>query len=362
MYQGATGLEPGEGPATPVGRPPVEWDPDLTGGPRDDLSGLAVASLIFGLIGGFIFSPLLGAAALVKIKQTGQRGKGLAVAGLVLSGVWAVVLAVVVGVNWYVTHRAEDMVALRIGQCLDFPAQGRDDPFVPGQIATLPCTGPHRAEMAGWVGFGDGRGNVGEYPGAAALVQRAQEGCLSVTRNYVLDPLSLPADVHARWYVPRDSEWSRGSHSITCFLAADQAPISRSLREDAAIVNTDQLHFLLAIRDCVQLTARVDALLTAGPPAELRSAVAQTVDACSAMGVKVDTQPWPSEAEPAMLQLVADLDAALPLWQSAAGATSDNDLRHRVEQAQQRHVPTHMLAVRRALKLSTTQGEPLPEQ
>jgi len=350
MHRGGTGGRPVEG----------DWDPDLEPGPRSDLSGFAVASLVFGVIGGVLFSPLFGVIALVKIKQTGQRGKGLAIAGLVLSAVWLLVLAVVLGVNRYVVHRAQDVVALRIGQCFDLPAAGRNDVFVPGPIATLPCTQPHRAEMVGWVSLGDGTADAGGYPGAAALVQRAESGCPSVSRNYVLDPLSMPADVHPRWYVPRASEWARGSHNITCFLAADRSPVSRPLREDAAIVSADQLRFLLAIRDCAELMVRIDALRAGGPPAELRSATAQATDACSTMGVELQAGPWPSAVQPAMDRFVADIDAALPLWQDAADATNDNDLRDRLQRAQQRTGPGHTLAVRRALGLSTTQGEPLP--
>jgi hypothetical protein len=362
MRRGETGLESADGAETPARGRPIEgdWDPELEPGPRSDLSGFAVASLVFGVIGGVLFSPLFGLIALAKIKRTGQRGRGLAVAGLVLSGVWLLVLAVVFGVNRYVVHRAEDVVALRIGQCFDLPAAGGDDAFVPGPIATLPCEQAHRAEMVGWVSPGDELGNAGGYPGAAALVQLAESGCPSVSRDYVLDPLSLPADVHPRWYVPRASEWVRGGQSITCFLVADRSPVSRSLREDAAIVNADQLRFLLAIRDCAELVARVDALRAGGPSAELLGATARTADAWSTMGVELQAELWPSTVQPAMDRLVADIEAVLPLWQDAAEATNDNDLRDRIERAQQRTDPDHMPAVRRALRLSTTQGEPLP--
>ena len=362
MHRGGAGLEPADRAGTRAGGRPIEgdWDPELQRGPRSDLSGFAVAALVFGVIGGVLFSAMFGVIALVKIKQTGQRGKALAVAGLVLSGVWLLAFAVGFGVNRYVVNRAQDVVALRIGQCFDPPAAGRDDAFVPGPIKTLPCTLPHRAEMVGWVGLEDEMGNADRYPGAAALVERAESGCPSASRDYVLDPLSLPADVRPRWYVPRASEWDRGSRSITCFLVADRSPVSRPLREDAAIVNADQLSFLLAIRDCAESMARVDALRVAGPSAELRDAVSRTAGACSIVGAELQTEPWPSKVQPAMDRLVEDLDAALPLWQDAAGASNDKALRDRVERAQQRAAPDHMLAVRRALGLSTKQGEPLP--
>ncbi|GAA4604852.1 hypothetical protein BJY16_005165 [Actinoplanes octamycinicus] len=354
MYSSGTGLDP-------AGGRPAEWDPDLERGPRSDLSGFAVASLVFGLIGGLLLGPLLGVAALVKIKQTGQRGKGLAIAGLVLSGVWVLVLAVVVGVNKYVVNRAEDVVALQIGQCFDLPSTGPEDVF-PGPITTLPCTQPHRAEMVGWASPVEGRGTAGDYPGVAALVQRAETGCATISRNYVLDPVSLPAGVRPRWYIPRAAEWARGSYGITCFLATDGAPVSRPLREDASIVNRDQLTFLLAIRDCAESTAKVEALLAGGPAAELRSATKQTAEAWSTMWLKLRAGAWPAEAQPAIIQWIADVDAAQPLWQEAAAATSDRDLRDKVRRAQQRSGADHLLAVRRALGLSTTRGEPLPHR
>ncbi|GIE91836.1 DUF4190 domain-containing protein [Actinoplanes regularis] len=361
MHTEGTGLEPADWPERPRSRPPVEWDPDLDRDQRDELSGFAVASLVFGLIGGLLFSLVFGVAALVKIKQTGQRGKGLAVAGLVLTGVWLVVIALVYGVNRYVAHRAQDMVSLQIGQCFDPPAADGDDAFVPGPITTLPCTQPHRAEMAGWLSFAERPGgDVGGYPGAAALVQRAETGCPLLTRNHVLDPLSLPPDVHPRWYVPRDSEWVRGSHDITCLLVADRSPLSRPLRENAAVVNADQLRFLLAIRDCAELTTRIDALRAGGPSADLGKATKEIALSWSNMELELRVGPWPSAAQPAMDQLIADVAAARPLWQEAAAATGDDDLRDRVQRARQLGSPEHILAARRALRLSTTQGEPLP--
>lgn len=52
------------------------------------LSGLAVASLIFGLTGCLsLFGIILGISALRQIKQTGERGRGLAITGIVLGAV-----------------------------------------------------------------------------------------------------------------------------------------------------------------------------------------------------------------------------------------------------------------------------------
>jgi hypothetical protein len=55
-------------------------------------SGMAITSLIMGLLGFFFITACvgigLGFGALGTIKRTGQPGKGLAIAGIVLSGIW----------------------------------------------------------------------------------------------------------------------------------------------------------------------------------------------------------------------------------------------------------------------------------
>jgi hypothetical protein len=68
--------------------------------PRNQrISGLAIASLVLGLLGAFlltaVLSVILGIAALADIRRTGKRGKGLTITGFVLSGVWLAIIALV---------------------------------------------------------------------------------------------------------------------------------------------------------------------------------------------------------------------------------------------------------------------------
>ena len=65
--------------------------------PSGGTNGFAVASLIFGILGGILFSVVFGIVALGQIKRRNQSGKGMAVAGLVLSGVWLLVIVVGIG-------------------------------------------------------------------------------------------------------------------------------------------------------------------------------------------------------------------------------------------------------------------------
>lgn len=61
-------------------------------GPPPGTSGMAIASLVLGICGFFCVTPLiglgLGIAALVQTSKTRQPGRGMALAGVILSVVW----------------------------------------------------------------------------------------------------------------------------------------------------------------------------------------------------------------------------------------------------------------------------------
>lgn len=76
--------------------------------PDSRMNGLAVASVITGALG-WLLGPILGHAALRQIRQRGQRGAGLAYAGIVLGTVgtllfWTV-LSVVLALNGWDLHQ-----------------------------------------------------------------------------------------------------------------------------------------------------------------------------------------------------------------------------------------------------------------
>jgi hypothetical protein len=93
---------PGYGPPPPgYGQPPGspygQWQPYPQ---QRRTNGLAIAALVCGILGGCfgitgIVAIVLGAVALGQIKQSGQEGKGLAIAGIVLGALWIVALAAI---------------------------------------------------------------------------------------------------------------------------------------------------------------------------------------------------------------------------------------------------------------------------
>ena len=64
-------------------------------------NGFAIASLVFGIIGGVLLALVFGYIALSQIKRSGGRqgGRGLALAGVTLGWVWLGIVIILVAVN-----------------------------------------------------------------------------------------------------------------------------------------------------------------------------------------------------------------------------------------------------------------------
>ena len=52
-------------------------------------SGFAIASLVLGILGGAVLAIVFGFIALSQIKKSGAKGRGMAIAGVVLGFVWS---------------------------------------------------------------------------------------------------------------------------------------------------------------------------------------------------------------------------------------------------------------------------------
>lgn len=61
-------------------------------------NGFAIAALVFGIIGGILLAVIFGFIALSQIKKTGQAGRGLAIAGLVLAALYTIGVIIIIAV------------------------------------------------------------------------------------------------------------------------------------------------------------------------------------------------------------------------------------------------------------------------
>jgi hypothetical protein len=101
---------PGYPPATPAGytpAPPYGYPPAPggypPGGNQQGTNGFAIAALVLAILGCAFFPAILaivfGFVALSQIKTTGQKGRGLAIAGITLSFVLIVLLAIFLAIG-----------------------------------------------------------------------------------------------------------------------------------------------------------------------------------------------------------------------------------------------------------------------
>ena len=155
--------------------------------------------------------------------RSGARGRALAITGLALAGLWTVAAAIVAAA--IITRppppkpvTLPQVFSLRAGQCLDSGANG-----ISG-VHVLSCAQAHDAEV-----FATFRLAGSRYPGAAALQQRAGQGCVSRLSGY-LNP-QLPAASVAQSYVyPDAGAWAAGERTVVCTVHSTSGPLVGSVR------------------------------------------------------------------------------------------------------------------------------------
>jgi Domain of unknown function (DUF4190)/Septum formation len=224
-----SGPAPYGGPPSAYPSGPAPYGTPTPGAPPRT-SGLAIASLVFGIIGGILLSVGFGIAALVKIRHNPQlRGRGMAIAGLILSGVWLVIVIAVIAVGLTVGPQRSSsgqvtqpgvtsVYSLRTGDCLQNP--GARLGII--TVRVVPCGQPHNAQVfAVFPVPGSG------YPGTAALPRRAATGCHariagSINRSLVTNSMTL------QYLFPESHSWADGHRSVTC-LVVDSANMTTSV-------------------------------------------------------------------------------------------------------------------------------------
>jgi hypothetical protein len=129
-------------------------------GPRR-WSGFAIAAFLTGLLiplAGLILALIFGIIALVKISHTGAKGKGLAIAGIVLGGLWwAGTIALGVWAESQQADRNEAGVItgkgslpledVRVGDCIDVPGLGTSDTVNSHDVTGIPCADAHDGQV-----------------------------------------------------------------------------------------------------------------------------------------------------------------------------------------------------------------------
>ncbi|MEU4351225.1 DUF4190 domain-containing protein [Streptomyces sp. NPDC023838] len=324
-------------------------------------SGLAIASLVTGIV--CCVPPLglvLGVLALRRIRKQGQRGKGMAITGVVLSAI-STVLAVVLVVTGAVSafwdgfrdgiddaRSTRSTMDLRKGDCFNVPGGELEREVV--NVTIVSCAKPHDGEVSGSF-----KVEGSSFPGDKAITALADRKCWAVEQEYAMDSWALPVEAESYYYTPSTRSWRLGDHSVTCSFATSSGKLTGSVRNDARRLDADQMTYLRA-------SNAYDRVIAAGPdqdrveddlPAFKKWAgqVAQVLDQESA---RLRERAWPAAADAQVRARAQEAELAGKEWAKAAGAANADTFYLHSGAADRALRQATEVAARRALHLATT--------
>jgi hypothetical protein len=206
---------PGYGPPAGYG-PPGGYVPTVSRG----TDGVAVAAFVLAIVGVVPVALVLGFVALARIRRSGRGGRGLAIASLVISALWVLVVGGLIAVGLVVGGKRDangvitkpgslQATELKKGDCLrSVPAS---DTSVTS-VEVTPCTQAHRAEVYAAFDLPDG-----DYPGDAKATAVAEKGC---TDRLPTLPAGAGENLDLYYLTPQQGGWKLGDRSVTCFVVS----------------------------------------------------------------------------------------------------------------------------------------------
>ncbi|MEV0193568.1 DUF4190 domain-containing protein [Kitasatospora purpeofusca] len=332
-------------------------------------NGFAIASLVTALFCLWPVALVLAVVALVQISRRNEKGRGLAVSGLVV-GVLSLIVSLVAFVGLAAIGFDEERYAdsrfgpkgsvavndLRVGDCFDqAPLSGDPGSTSVYWVRVVPCTAPHHAEVAGTVVLPSGRDD--QYPSGAEMGRSAEKLCGPVRDDYAFDSWLVPDGMDDYYYYPGTRAWMTGDRRVTCTFQDKQQAHTGSVRTDRTKLTQAQRTYLDAVLGYNKaLYAQPEEDVVDAPAAyhqwakTMAAACRKEVTELSANGID-----WPEGARSKLIELGAvTLDAA-NAWDAAARAADPAELDREVGRADAFSVKSGKLAVdiRRALGLAT---------
>ncbi|MDY0813403.1 DUF4190 domain-containing protein [Kitasatospora purpeofusca] len=333
-------------------------------------NGFAIASLVTAL---FCLWPLaLGFAvvALVQISRRNEKGRGLAVSGLVV-GVLSLIVSLIAFIGLAALGLDEERYGdsrrgpkgsvavndLRVGDCFDQP------PLSPGGdtesssvywVRVVPCTAPHHAEVAGTVVL---PGRDDQYPSRKEIGDGAEKLCGPVRDDYALDSWLVPEGVDGYYYYPSVRSWMAGDRRVTCTFQDERQAHTGSVRTDRTKLTQAQRTYLDAVLAYNKALFAEPEQDVDEAPAKYREWAKTMAAACRKEVAELSANgiDWPEGARAKLIELGAiKLDAA-NAWDVAARTMDPAGLEREVGKADALSAKSGRTAldVRRALGLST---------
>ncbi|MDW8809051.1 DUF4190 domain-containing protein [Streptomyces scabiei] len=327
--------------------------------PAPPVNGLAIAALVLGVL---CFLPgvglLLGVAALTQIRRKGERGKGMAVAGIVLSTIGALLMTLAFTTGgardaWHGLRDAASGVggtfSVATGECFDTPT-GTLEGYT-ADVDVVPCDGEHDAEVFAGFSLPDG-----PYPGDDAVAEAADDRCYARSESYVMDPWAFPADVDVYYFSPTRQSWRFGDREITCMLGNTdpEGSLTGSLRQDETTLDDDQLAFLKAGAILDDAFDKVpDTEYVEDDLAGHKAWASQVVRALKRQTTALRAHDWEPDAAQAVTDYAGALDRARGQWEAARRARDADAFTDHWDKAHRLTDGPKVVTAREALGLAT---------
>src|SRR5262245_32655153 len=206
--------QPAQGSYPPPPPPPLPYQAPPPGyyappPPAPKTNWWAVVSVITGAIGMVLLSVVFGLVGLNRAKH-GQGGRGLAIAGLVLSGLWVLGAAALVVFMLTIGRGTVSATDVKVGDCRkEIP--GNTKVFT---VDTVGCDEPHAGEVFAVLMMPEG-----EFPGQSAI-DEYQNKCEPALASYAPSAIT---DDSVQLYVlyPTEETWKQGDRAVTCVATVD---------------------------------------------------------------------------------------------------------------------------------------------
>lgn len=228
-YGGQPPLPPQPGYGYP--QPPQPYYPGAPIPPREPSKTMAIIALILAILPcgvTWIVAVVLAIIVLVQVKKGKARGRGLAIAALVISVLWFIAAAIgaaliVNEVNRYDAARDANegtvrSSMMRVGDCLSELPKGEDI----NTVEIIPCVKPHRGEVYAKFSI-----DAGDDPSQERIYKLADTECRSRIENFVG---SGPGVGLLYGFVAPDKDSTVIDDDVTCYVfAEDEKPHTGSL-------------------------------------------------------------------------------------------------------------------------------------
>jgi len=386
--QAAQAVPPGQAPPTVASTPPPQPYPGAAGqlppgvygyppygygypnpqAPRGT-NGMAIAALVLGICGFLFVTPIvglvLGIVSLSIVNKNGQRGKGMAISGIVLSSLWIALFATIIVVAGVTAkspaHRnsagavvqagAVGIYDLHPGDCFTVPSGliGSTDSHL-RTMPVVPCSTPHDSET-----IGSATATDSSYPGQDGMRVEGGSLCLKLLSGYLLDVQSMPHNSLVQPIVPNEQAWGQGVRKVVCFIQAPSATLTQPIHRDASSYTAEQLRFLTAFHPVSDAAGQLRVLsLSKSTPSltDLRQRANDFATAIQNEITALTSAPWSADVQMHIDALVSMHNDSEEWWTKAANATDESDFEANATQGSVALNTTDINAVREALGLS----------